>query len=217
MRTRSRSGFTLVELLTVIAIIGILVGVIFPAVAGVQKKSVIASSQAAFSQWAAGCNRFKQAYGFYPNIGTTYNTTSDSLFKLETAPNCVNFIKSLYGKSPLGVPLSAGATGDRAKYNRNAEEFCAFGQDDYESYATMTDVNAQLNDRFGNHNIRVIFDTDGTGNIKQISTPLPNDLASVGTTVGLPARVIIFTTVNDVGSLNSTLSPSDAADIYAIQ
>ncbi len=216
MRTRSRLGFTLVELLTVIAIIGILVAVIFPAVSGVRRKSVIASSQASFSQWAAGCNRFRTTYGYYPNVGT-YNTAADSLFKLETAPNCVNFIKCLYGKSPLGLPLSTGPTGDRAKYNRNAEEFCAFSQDDYESFSTMSDTSAQLMDRFGNHNIRVLFDTDGSGNIKQIATAVPADLTQITTAQGIPARVIIFTTVNDVGSLNSTLDPGDAADIFAIQ
>jgi hypothetical protein len=145
-----------------------------------------AIGQTTFQQWCAGVVRYKQVYGFYPNIGTTYSTTADSIHKLEAGPG-IPFVKALYGKNPTGTPLSGGPTGDRAKYNRNVEEFCSFPNENLENLNTLIDV-------FGNPKIRVIFDTDGNGRIKNISEPdLPNELAAAATSEGIPARVIIYT------------------------
>jgi hypothetical protein len=132
-------------------------------------------------------------------------------------------VKALYGKNPTGTPLSGAATGDRAKYNRNAEEFCAFGKEDYELFDANVNAAGKLVDKFGNTNIRVVFDTDGNGTIKGISTPLPDDLDAtknpngINGPTGIPARVIIFTTIRDVGSTDGSLGPDDVADIIAIQ
>ena len=38
-----------------------------------------------------------------------------------------------------------------------------------------------------------------------------------GGTIGVPGRVIIFTTDRDIGTANPDLSPSEAADIFVIQ
>ena len=95
-------------------------------------------------------------------------------------------MKALYGKNPTGTPLSGTATGERAKYNRNAEEFCSFSNDNLDSSGILIDV-------FGNSKIRVIFDTDGNGRIKNISEPdLPKEIAAISTAEGIPARVIIY-------------------------
>ena len=167
-------------------------------------------------------SRYKSVYGFYPNIGASYTTTADALHKLETGPG-IPFVKSLYGKNPTGSPLSGAATGERAKFNRNAEEFCAFGKDDYELFDANANTTGKLIDKFGNTNIRIVFDTDGNGTIKGISTPLPDDLDAtknangINSTTGIPARVIIFTTTKDVGSTDGQLGADDVADIIAIQ
>lgn len=222
MRPRTRSGFTLIELLTVIAIIGILAAALFPAINSVRRKAKISTGQTTFQQWCAGVTRYKSVYGFYPNIGTTYVTTTDTIHKLETGAG-LKFVKALYGKNPTGTPLSGAATGDRAKFNRNAEEFCAFGKDDYELFDANANTAGNLMDKFGNINIRVIFDTDGNGTIKGISTALPDDLSStknpngIDSATGVPARVIIFTTTKDVGSTDNSLGGDDVADIIAIQ
>lgn len=222
MRSRTRSGFTLIELLTVIAIIGILAAALFPAINAVRKKAKISTGQTTFQQWCAGVTRYKSVYGFYPNIGTTYTTTADTIHKLETGAG-LNFVKALYGKNPTGTPLSGAATGDRAKFNRNAEEFCAFGKDDYELFDANVNTAGKLMDKFGNINVRIIFDTDGNGTIKSISTALPDDLSAsknpngIDSATGVPARVIIFTTTKDVGSSDNSLGGDDVADIIAIQ
>jgi hypothetical protein len=141
--------------------------------------------QTTFQQWCAGVTRYKSVYGFYPNIGDSYTTSGDSIHKLEAGPG-IRFVKALYGKNPTGTPLSGTATGERAKYNRNAEEFCSFSNDNLDSSGILIDV-------FGNSKIRVIFDTDGNGRIKNISEPdLPKEIAAISTAEGIPARVIIY-------------------------
>lgn len=229
MKSASRRGFTLIELLTVIAIIGIMAGMLFPAINAVRKKSKIATSQSTFSQWCTAINRYKSVYGFYPNIGTSYSTGADTLHKLEDVTTTQKFIKALSGKNPSGSALSSG---DRTTLNRNAEEFCAFSKEDYAYYSTSIDTaNTLLADKFGNYVIRVIFDTDSTGNIKKISgVTIPDDISSAksGTglgidsaTGGIPARVIIFTAAADAKSFDgasiTALTSDEAADIIAIQ
>lgn len=217
MRTR-RPGFTLVELLTVIAIIGILAGVLFPAIGGIRKRATRATSQAAFSQLANGILKYKQTYGFYPDIATsagTYTTASDTKHLLNGNPAyCHNLIKAVSGKQVTGAALAAA---DRNRFNRNAEEFYAFAKEDYFDLTAATAGNPVLIDRFGNHNIRLIFDTDNNGSIRsQTGVTIPDELQPISTTAGLPARVIIFTTELDVGSTEG-LGRSDCLDVIAVQ
>ena len=230
MKSESRRGFTLIELLTVIAIIGIMAGMLFPAINAVRRKSKIATSQSTFSQWCTAVNRYKSVYGFYPNIGAKYDPSVDSVHKLEDVTITQKFIKALSGKNPSGVALDTAA---RTFLNRNAEEFCAFSKEDYAFYGTNIDsANTFLADKFGNYLIRVIFDTDSTGSIKNITsiTTIPDDISKAksgtglgidSTTGGIPARVIIFTAAADAKSFDGTATTSltgdDAADIIAIQ
>ena len=240
MKLFTRRGFTLIELLAVIAIIGILAAILFPAVSAVRKRAKIATSQTTFQQWCTAVNRYKNTYGFYPNIGggtnPKYDTSADSLYQLEQGfPNAsvgLKFVQALQGKKPSGATMD-----QRTVLNRNAEAFCAFSKEDYISYSSTVDNNGLLCDRFGNINIRVLFDTDGTGSIKQVAnlgltaSKLPDDLNStksdnssgIDTSVGIPARVIIYTSKNDamtndgVSTSTTALSDSDSADIVAIQ
>ena len=227
MRPNTRRGFTLIELLTVIAIIGILAGVLFPAIGSVKKKSKIATSQTTFSQWCSAVSRYKSVYGFYPNIlneaGTGYVTSKDSAFQLELTNTGTRLVQCLSGKYPSGKILESAK---RVILNRNAEEFCSFSKEDYDTYATDVDTSGKLVDKFGNNKVRIIFDTDNSGIIKSISTlpALPDalktatDVNGIDVGPGIPARVIIFTTKNEIpGSAENDLSQADVADIVIIQ
>jgi prepilin-type N-terminal cleavage/methylation domain-containing protein len=224
MKSESRRGFTLIELLTVIAIIGIMAGMLFPAINAVRRKSKIATSQSTFSQWCTAVNRYKSVYGFFPNIGAKYDTSVDSLHKLDDNATALKFVKSLSAKLPSGSPLTST---DRTTFNRNAEEFCAFSKEDYAFYSTSIDTTTFLVDKFGNYIIRVIFDTDSSGSIKAIAgVTLPDDINSAKSGTGLgvdsskggiPARVIIFTAATDAKSYDGPLTADEAADIIAIQ
>ena len=218
MTPRRRTGFTLIELLTVIAIIGIMSAALFPAIQGVRKKAKQSSATTAFSQWAGGINRYRQIYGFYPNIGTAYDAAKDSVHKLEEGAN-LKFVKALSGRQATGAALTPV---ERRALNRNGEEFCAFGKDDFEDPANLTDT-SRLVDRFGNLNIRVIFDTDNNTNISKIAglptDSMPEDIRAITGTSGIPARVIIYTTdlLGDFNNLEASVDPSDYAQVLAIQ
>jgi len=221
MTPRRRAGFTLIELLTVIAIIGILSAALFPAISGVRKKARQSSATTAFAQWAGGITRYKQVYGFYPNIGTAYDSSKDSIHYLDkTAATNSNFVKALSGRLPTGTALP---TADRKVLNKTGEEFCSFGKDDFEDPANLTDTSL-LVDRFGNRNIRVIFDTDNNTNIRNIipdkgKDSMPEDIRAIAEPNGIPARVIIYTTdlLDDFSNAESSVDPSDFAQVLAIQ
>jgi prepilin-type N-terminal cleavage/methylation domain-containing protein len=220
MTPRRRAGFTLIELLTVIAIIGILSAALFPAITGVRKKARQSSATTAFAQWAGGITRYKQVYGFYPNIGAAYDSSKDSIHQLDDPAINLKFVKAMSGRLPTGTALP---TADRKVLNKTGEEFCSFGKDDFEDPANLTDTSL-LVDRFGNRNIRVIFDTDNNTNIRNIVAPkgqdsMPEDIRAISGTSGIPARVIIFTTdlLGDFTNAESSVDPSDFAQVLAIQ
>jgi prepilin-type N-terminal cleavage/methylation domain-containing protein len=219
MTPRRRAGFTLIELLTVIAIIGILSAALFPAIRGVRKKAQQSSATTAFTQWAGGITRYKQVNGFYPNIGTAYDSSKDSIHLLEDPATNLKFVKTMSGRLPTGTALS---TADRKSLNKTAEEFCSFGKDDFEDPSNLTDTSF-LVDRFGNRNIRVIFDTDNNTNIRNIVAPkgadsIPEEVRAISGTSGIPARVIIFTTdlLEDYSSAEP-MSSDDFAQVLAVQ
>jgi len=215
-----RPGSTLIDLLTVIAIIGILSAALFPAIRGVRKKAQQSSATTAFTQWAGGITRYKQVYGFYPNIGTAYDSSKDSLHLLEDPETNLKFVKAMSGRLPTGTALP---TADRKVLNKTGEEFCSFGKDDFEDPANLTD-NSFLVDRFGNRSIRVIFDTDNNTNIRNIVVPkgtdsMPEEIRAIAGTSGIPARVIIYTTdiLGDFSNIDLSVDPSDFAQVLAIQ
>ena len=221
MLTRRRQGFTLIELLVVIAIIGLLATALIPAVKGVKKAARKAQAKSVFAQWATACTLYKKEYGAYlPNLGGTYSAATDIAHKLDDPGRSLLFVKHLYGKNLNGTALSSGPTGERVRFNRQAMEFCAFSQDDFFNYAPSNadwQANPILQDRLGNPAIRVCFDLNNDGLVKSVSGILPVDLADAGGTIGVPGRVIIFTTDRDIGTANPDLSPSEAADIFVIQ
>jgi prepilin-type N-terminal cleavage/methylation domain-containing protein len=64
-------AFTLIELLTVIAIMGVLAALILPVVGAVKKHQYIYNAQAEMAQLETAIDRYKATYGFYPPSPTT--------------------------------------------------------------------------------------------------------------------------------------------------
>ena len=63
---RKSSGFTLVELLTVIAIIGLLAGILIPTVGGVMDKAKEVKVKNQITQLATAIRQYHSNYHYYP-------------------------------------------------------------------------------------------------------------------------------------------------------
>lgn len=72
-RTRPR-GFTLVEMLMVIAIICLLVGLLVPNVYAARLRVLAARSQARINELAGGCEAYRQATNYYPGQQYYHNS-----------------------------------------------------------------------------------------------------------------------------------------------
>ncbi len=66
-----KNGFSILELMTVVAIIGLLIAILVPTVASVRNTAQKAKSKVQFSQWVIAMEAFRQEYGYYPNVLTS--------------------------------------------------------------------------------------------------------------------------------------------------
>ena len=75
-------AFTLIELLTVIAIIGVLAAFLFPVVGRIKRQQFIKNATAEMEQLETAIERYKAAYGFYPPDNTNAPTYNQLYYEL---------------------------------------------------------------------------------------------------------------------------------------
>ena len=66
--TGARWGFSLVELLTVLAIIAVLSAILVPSMAAARTYALRVKTKVQFAQWTGAMEQFRQEYGFYPAV-----------------------------------------------------------------------------------------------------------------------------------------------------
>ena len=150
-RSPRDSGVTLLELLSVLAILGILAALIFPSVSAARRSATTAKARVQFTQWAAAIESFRGEYGYYPafdvsNLVNGGATTTDHLFH-----------DILAARKRDGSALSSGGTA--ATQNRKLIPFYAFSDTDF------TPANL-IRDAFDNTAIAVLVDKDLDGVIR---------------------------------------------------
>ncbi|RME68486.1 MAG: prepilin-type N-terminal cleavage/methylation domain-containing protein [Verrucomicrobia bacterium] len=179
---RSRRGFSLIEMLTVIAIISILAAILIPVVGKVQVNARKAKTRVQFNEWAAAIHTFRLEFGYYPD----FSGISGNL--IDTAEDTRIFVETLSGHALDGSALGSGDPGYAAG-NTQGITFYSFSTED------LTDgTRPLLRDGFGNTQIAVLPDLDYDGMIEiggsgdyatapALANGVPSDLAS-----GTPIR-----------------------------
>ncbi len=139
-----KKAFTLVELLVVLAIIGILMAFIIPAASGVRRQAAIVQTKARFQRWALALEAFKNEYGSYPDLG-------DSPVAVNSTPG--RWVELLSARD-----LEGHAATDPVAVDQNPKliRFIDFTPDEL-------DAQGRLLDGFGRYNIYAYFDADEDG------------------------------------------------------
>lgn len=191
LRRRRRAGaraFSLLELLAVVAVIGILAALIFPSIGAARKSANRAKTKVQFSQWAAAIEGFRSEYGYYPafdasglvNGGASTSLSGDHLFH-----------DLLAGRKRDGSALASGSIA--FTQNRKRIPFYSFGESDFSGAdAVMPNM---LRNAFDNLSIAVLVDRNLDGKIDAADYP---SWPLVGLPDGTAARP-------SSGSLNSDI------------
>ena len=196
-----RTAFTIIELLTVIAVIGILAAILIPTVSSVRRSAAKARTKVQFSQWAAAIEAFRSEYGYYPQFDASNKVNGGAGSSGEHL-----FHDILAGRRRDFSPLASGSTA--ANQNRKRIAFYAFGEGEF----TGTDaaIANVLQDASGNTDIAVLVDRNLDGRIDSSDyTPFPAvggmtpSVADIPSS-GLRLQVAFYAPAPDADSSNPT-------------
>ena len=149
-----KSAFTLIELLMVIAIIGILAGILIPTVGAVRKQANIAASKSQLSNYVTAIQLFKGEYSYYPFV------TGGADITVDLSSQSTEFIETLSGRGASdGKPKAEGG-------NRRRIGFYSFSESEFLLKDDDTVDPTQLADRFNNTAINLRIDGNGDGFVK---------------------------------------------------
>lgn len=170
----------------VVAVIGILVAIIIPALGGAQTSAKRAKTRVQFSQWSAAIEQFRQEYGYYPvfpngrvNDGATAVLNSEHIFH-----------DTLSARRRSGDALpSTGTTPAPEAQNPKRISFCSFGSGDISNGGLIQDA-------FGNVAIGVLVDRN-----------LDTSIALTGTTDYTTVPSLAVTTPD--GTSVTVVAPSE--------
>jgi prepilin-type N-terminal cleavage/methylation domain-containing protein len=166
------TAFTLIELLTVIAIIGILAGIIIPTVGKVKITANKAKSKNQFVQIATAMEVFKQEYGYYPSIAKAGKVDDE------------RFASAMTGRRNFkGDALGTNATARELSGNVKRINFYTPSDSELSENANKR----LLIDAFGNTDIAVRVDVDGDGKIDKRDERFQNG-SSVYTPAWVPVK-----------------------------
>jgi prepilin-type N-terminal cleavage/methylation domain-containing protein len=179
--TKGGPAFTLIELLCVLAVVGILAALILPGTGSARRSANKAKTKVQFAQWAAAIESFRGEYGHYPSFDPS-NMVNGGV----TGPDHL-FHDLLAGRRRDGTaPAMAGPA---AAQNRKLVRFHSFADGDFTPAGLLRDA-------FDNTAIAVLVDRDLDGLVRPGSdftalpavagiTPTPGDIPASGIRAGV--------------------------------
>lgn len=169
-------GFTLVELLTVIAIIGILAAILVPTTSSARTAAKKAKTRGQFAQWGAAIEAFRQEYGMYPvfeTSGAGLNKVNGNTVGGTNLMAVHRFYETLVGARRDGSALPTATTGTPPppqEQNKRRIQFITFTEADLVPVATadtsLTAKRGLIRDSFDGTDIVVLVDRNLDGSIK---------------------------------------------------
>lgn len=173
---RRRAAFTLIELLTVIAIIGILAAILIPTTSSARVAANKAKTRGQFSQWGAAIEAFRQEYGYYPTFeitGAGQNKVNGNTVGGANLAATHRFYETLVGTRRDGVALPNTTTGNPPPpqaQNTRRIQFITFTEADMVPVSTpdttLSTKRGLIRDSFDGTDIVVLVDRNLDGAIK---------------------------------------------------
>ena len=162
MNKKTKKGFTLVELLMVLAVVGLLASILIPTAGNIRESALKTLCKAQLSQYINAIIQFKSQYGYYPFA----RNNKDYVINLSDPEVSKEFIEVMSGRDvKTGKPKSTGGNRKRIAFHDFSENEFYILEDDLYSLT-------QLADRFNNTNIFIMIDGNGDGFINPRPTRL---------------------------------------------
>ncbi|MBE6413079.1 MAG: prepilin-type N-terminal cleavage/methylation domain-containing protein [Verrucomicrobiaceae bacterium] len=206
---KNKKAFTLVELMIVIAIIGLLVSMLTPMISSAMRKAVATNSKTFMSNMGMALTRYKDDNGDYPDF-----IKPSTRVNLDDADNAASLYKALTGKNPDGSRLSSE---DSRRLNRRRSNYMDFNMN------SIVNKNGKwkIVDGFGNPNIYICV---AEGDDTHIKSGFPTRKDGIDSEVlreivpnpseGLRSKVILFTLKKDGERETADYSAEDIFSWY---
>jgi prepilin-type N-terminal cleavage/methylation domain-containing protein len=188
------AAYTLLELLTVIAVIGILAAILFPGLTAARVSANKARTRVQFSQWAAAIEAFRSEYGYYPALHSSALVNPPGQATDPGLPHLFHDLLAARRRDGSALPLYTIGTDSLSAeaQNRKLVSFHTFGLAEFTA-ETAAAPNL-LHDAFDQTEIAVLVDRNLDGIIMAGSD---------------------FTTLPAVGGIRPGLADFPAAGIRA--
>jgi len=176
--TVATAGFTLIEVLVVIAIIGVLTAILIATVSGVHDSASKARVKVQFAQWAAAVEAFRSEYGHYPQFGASHKVNGGDQGGSVGGEHLFHDI--LAGHRRDGQSLGPLA----AAQNRRHIRFYSFAQSEFSESGESP---ALIQDALGNTDIAVLVDRNLDGRIDTADYPALPAVSREDVLIGAPS------------------------------